>query len=96
MEGQFASCAPLLDVGWNADGGDAEADTLPLAAAEAAHGVAELDEFEEVWRLQAGTAKELSGAELALDDDSACVAGRGGQSVVVGGVGTLGGAGETI
>lgn len=78
MLGEFASCAALLDVGGNGDGGDAEADTLSLAAAEAAHRVAELKEFEEVLRLQPGTAEVLSGAVLALDDDTACVAGCGG------------------
>lgn len=45
-----SSSAALLDVGGNGDCGDDEADELPLATAEAAHGVAhhedELEVFE--------------------------------------------------
>ena len=68
--GEGSAGSTLLDVGGDGECGDGEADLLPLAAAEAADGVAHHEEVTEVVWAEAGAAEVLCGAELALDRDS--------------------------
>jgi hypothetical protein len=56
-----------LDAGREREACDGVADHLPLAAAEAANGVAHEQNLGEVVAAQSGTAEALTGAELTLN-----------------------------
>jgi hypothetical protein len=71
LGGVDGAVAPTrLDAGGDGEARYGVADHLALAAADAANGIAHEEDFAEVFGPEGGTAKLLSGAELALDSDA--------------------------
>jgi hypothetical protein len=65
-----AVSAARLDAGGEREAGDGVTDHLALTTAETADGIAHEQNLSEVVAAQGGTAKALTGTELALDRDT--------------------------